>query len=289
MNRPDPDELLDRIQRDEEKSQRGRLKVFFGASAGVGKTFAMLQAARRRKEDGVDVVMGIVETHGRKETLALIDGLEVIAPARIEYRGRLLAEFDLDAALARKPQLILVDELAHSNVQGCRHLKRWQDVYELLAEQGGAASGRPQAQELAEAIHDEALRMTGLVTNLLDMARLQEGSQRYVRVNVTDSGPGLPAGMESRVFDKFTRGEKESATPGIGLGLAICRAIVEAHGGRIGASNRTDPNGQVLGATFWFLLPADENPPIESELMEPGAAPEPVQSANAINTTPDRA
>jgi two-component system sensor histidine kinase KdpD len=132
MNRPDPDELLDRIQRDEEKSQRGRLKVFFGASAGVGKTFAMLQAARRRKEEGVDVVVGFVETHGRKETLALIEGLEAIAPARIEYRGRLLAEFDLNAALARKPQLILVDELAHSNVQGCRHLKRWQDVHELL-------------------------------------------------------------------------------------------------------------------------------------------------------------
>ncbi|SIT38603.1 fused sensory histidine kinase in two-component regulatory system with KdpE: signal sensing protein; sensory histidine kinase [Paraburkholderia piptadeniae] len=132
MNRPDPDELLDRIQRDEEKSQRGRLKIFFGASAGVGKTFAMLQAARRRKDEGVDVVVGIVETHGRKETLALIEGLEFIAPARIEYRGRLLAEFDLDAALARKPQLILVDELAHSNVQGSRHLKRWQDVQELL-------------------------------------------------------------------------------------------------------------------------------------------------------------
>ncbi|MCP3711761.1 sensor histidine kinase KdpD [Paraburkholderia sp. CNPSo 3274] len=132
MNRPDPDELLDRMQRDEEKSQRGRLKIFFGASAGVGKTFAMLQAARRRKDEGADVVVGIVETHGRKETLALIEGLEVIAPARIEYRGRLLAEFDLDAALARKPQLILVDELAHSNVQGSRHLKRWQDVQELL-------------------------------------------------------------------------------------------------------------------------------------------------------------
>ena len=95
MNRPDPDELLDRLQRDEEKSQRGRLKIFFGASAGVGKTFAMLQAARRRKDEGADVVVGIVETHGRKETLALIEGLEVIAPARIEYRGRLLAEFDL--------------------------------------------------------------------------------------------------------------------------------------------------------------------------------------------------
>ncbi|XUW90527.1 sensor histidine kinase KdpD [Burkholderia sp. M6-3] len=132
MNRPDPDELLDRLQRDEEKSQRGRLKIFFGASAGVGKTFAMLQAARRRKDEGADVVVGVVETHGRKETLALIEGLEVIAPARIEYRGRLLAEFDLDAALVRKPQLILVDELAHSNVQGSRHLKRWQDVQELL-------------------------------------------------------------------------------------------------------------------------------------------------------------
>ncbi|MEM5341458.1 sensor histidine kinase KdpD [Paraburkholderia azotifigens] len=132
MNRPNPDELLDRLQRDEEKSQRGRLKIFFGASAGVGKTFAMLLAARRRKDEGTDLVVGIVETHGRKETLALIEGLEVIPPARIEYRGRLLAEFDLDAALARKPQLILVDELAHSNVQGSRHLKRWQDVQELL-------------------------------------------------------------------------------------------------------------------------------------------------------------
>ncbi len=132
MERPDPDALLDKIQREEEKRQRGRLKVFFGASAGVGKTFAMLQAARRRMEEGVDVVVGLVETHGRKETLALVDGFDILAPARIEYRGRQLAEFDLDAALARKPGLILVDELAHSNVQGSRHLKRWQDVHELL-------------------------------------------------------------------------------------------------------------------------------------------------------------
>ena len=132
MERPDPDALLDKIQREEEKRHRGRLKVFFGASAGVGKTFAMLQSARRRLEEGVDVVVGLVETHGRKETLALLDGLEILAPARIEYRGRQLAEFDLDAALARKPGLVLVDELAHSNVQGSRHLKRWQDVHELL-------------------------------------------------------------------------------------------------------------------------------------------------------------
>lgn len=132
MNRPDPDQLLDKLQRDEEKQQRGQLKIFFGASAGVGKTYAMLQAARQRVQEGVDVVVGIVETHGRAETAALLDGLDVLPPARIDYRGRPLAEFDLDGALARAPQLILIDELAHSNVQGARHLKRWQDVYELL-------------------------------------------------------------------------------------------------------------------------------------------------------------
>jgi two-component system sensor histidine kinase KdpD len=132
MNRPDPDELLDKLQRDEVKRQRGRLKIFFGASAGVGKTYAMLQAARRRHDEGADVVIGIAETHGRGETAALLEGLEVLPLAHIEYRGRKLGEFDLDAALARKPQLILVDELAHSNVQGARHLKRWQDVHELL-------------------------------------------------------------------------------------------------------------------------------------------------------------
>ncbi|MDR8033923.1 DUF4118 domain-containing protein [Burkholderia cenocepacia] len=132
MNRPDPDQLLDKLQRDEEKQRRGQLKIFFGASAGVGKTYAMLQAARQRRQEGVDVVVGIVETHGRSETAALLDGLDVLPPARIDYRGRTLAEFDLDGALARAPQLILVDELAHSNVQGARHLKRWQDVYELL-------------------------------------------------------------------------------------------------------------------------------------------------------------
>ncbi|RQU50957.1 DUF4118 domain-containing protein [Burkholderia cenocepacia] len=132
MNRPDPDQLLDKLQRDEEKQRRGQLKIFFGASAGVGKTYAMLQAARQRVQEGVDVVVGIVETHGRSETAALLDGLDVLPPARIGYRGRTLAEFDLDGALARAPQLILVDELAHSNVQGARHLKRWQDVYELL-------------------------------------------------------------------------------------------------------------------------------------------------------------
>lgn len=132
MSRPDPDQLLDKLQREEEQRQRGRLKIFFGASAGVGKTYAMLQAARRRHDEGDDVVVGIVETHGRSETAALLEGLDVLPRATIGYRERTLSEFDLDAALARHPQLILVDELAHSNVPGARHLKRWQDVHELI-------------------------------------------------------------------------------------------------------------------------------------------------------------
>jgi two-component system sensor histidine kinase KdpD len=222
---------------------------------------------------------------------------------------------------------------------------------------GDAAAERSAQREaeLVDAIHDEALRMTGIVTNLLDMARLQAGSlqlkrqwslleetvgaalaackrvlarhpvhvalpadlpllqtdavlmerlfanlfenaakytpadapidigaervtdagQAFVRVYVDDHGPGLPAGMETRIFDKFTRGEKESATPGIGLGLAICRAIVDAHGGTIGALNRTGPDGRVTGARFWFTLPVDTPPPVpavpDDDLDAPGA------------------
>jgi two-component system, OmpR family, sensor histidine kinase KdpD len=132
MNRPNPDDLLDKLQREEEKRHRGRLKIFFGASAGVGKTYAMLQAARRRHDAGDEVLIGIVETHGRSETAALMEGLAQLPPASIVYRNRKLAEFDLDAALERHPQLLLVDELAHSNVPGARHMKRWQDVHELL-------------------------------------------------------------------------------------------------------------------------------------------------------------
>ncbi|HPN01914.1 MAG TPA: DUF4118 domain-containing protein, partial [Methylotenera sp.] len=131
--RPDPDQLLDKINKEAEKQKRGRLKIFFGACAGVGKTFAMLAAARSLRLQGVDVVIGIVETHGRSETESQISGLEVLPLKKLEYRGRDLSEFDLNAALLRKPALILVDELAHSNVEGSRHPKRWQDVEELLS------------------------------------------------------------------------------------------------------------------------------------------------------------
>lgn len=131
--RPDPDALLAQIRQDEQRAKRGRLRIYFGSSAGVGKTFAMLLAARKLRADGLDVVVGVVETHGRGETAALLDGLPALPLAQIEYRGKLLTEFDLDGALVRRPDLFLVDELAHSNVAGSRHPKRWQDVEELLA------------------------------------------------------------------------------------------------------------------------------------------------------------
>jgi two-component system, OmpR family, sensor histidine kinase KdpD len=131
--RPDPDLLLAKVKRQEADAHRGKLRIYFGSSAGVGKTYAMLVAARKLKAEGRDVVIGIVETHGRSETAALLADLEILPPKPMSYRGKELSEFDLDATLLRRPSLILVDELAHSNVQGARHPKRWQDVEELLA------------------------------------------------------------------------------------------------------------------------------------------------------------
>ena len=130
--RPDPDALLAQVQADEGVVRRGRLRVFFGYAAGVGKTFTMLEAARRAKAEGREVAVGYVEPHGRAETEALLEGLEILPVRQVPYRGVRLREFDVDAALARRPELLLVDELAHTNAEGSRHAKRWQDVQELI-------------------------------------------------------------------------------------------------------------------------------------------------------------
>jgi two-component system sensor histidine kinase KdpD len=134
MNRPDPDALLARVQSETPTRARGKLKIFLGYAAGVGKTYAMLQAARQltRQAQAVDVVVAYAETHGRQETDALLEGLEILPRKTIEYRGVTLSDMDLDAVLARKPQLALVDELAHTNAEGMRHPKRVQDVLEIL-------------------------------------------------------------------------------------------------------------------------------------------------------------
>ena len=133
IDRPNPDQLLAQLQSTERSAHRGRLKIFFGANAGVGKTYAMLSHAQRQQTEGTHVLVGLVETHGRTETAELLKNLTILPRAQIIWRDRTLQEFDLDAALAHAPQLILVDELAHSNVPGSRHARRWQDVEELLA------------------------------------------------------------------------------------------------------------------------------------------------------------
>ena len=131
--RPNPDELLARIQAEEAQQKRGRLKIFLGYAAGVGKTYAMLEAAHQRKAEGVDAVVGYIETHGRVETEELLDELEQIPHRFVAYRKIQLKEMNINAVLERKPQLILVDELAHTNPPGLRHTKRYQDVEELLS------------------------------------------------------------------------------------------------------------------------------------------------------------
>jgi two-component system, OmpR family, sensor histidine kinase KdpD len=164
VERPDPDQLLEHVQAEEARARRGRLKIFFGASAGVGKTYAMLEAARAVRAAGTDVVLGYVEPHGRVETERLTEGLERLPTLTVRYRDITRAEFDLDAALARHPATLLVDELAHSNLVGgepaLRHPKRWQDVEELL-EAGIDVWTTVNVQHL-ESLNDLIVQTTGV-------------------------------------------------------------------------------------------------------------------------------
>jgi two-component system, OmpR family, sensor histidine kinase KdpD len=157
--RPDPDKLLKSIQAEE--AGRGKLKIFFGACPGVGKTYSMLEAARAKKKEGVDVIAGYVEAHKRPETQLLLDGLEVLPAKEIPYRNVVLKEFDVDAALKRKPSLILVDELAHTNAPGSRHPKRWQDVEELL--NSGIDVYTTLNVQHCESVNDVVAQVTGVL------------------------------------------------------------------------------------------------------------------------------
>jgi two-component system sensor histidine kinase KdpD len=159
--RPDPDALLARAQAEEAGYKRGRLKIFIGAAAGVGKTFAMLEEARMLRKAGVDVVVGYVEPHGRPDTERLLEGLEPIPTRTVNYRGATLREFDLDAALARKPKLVLLDELAHTNAEGSRHPKRWQDALELL-DAGIDVTTTVNVQHI-ESLNDVVAQITGVI------------------------------------------------------------------------------------------------------------------------------
>ena len=161
IDRPNPDELLAALAKEEEKSKRGKLKIFFGMCAGVGKTYTMLQAAHIEKKKGSDIVIGYVETHKRKETEALVHGFEIIPRKAIEYKSTSVEEMDLDAIIARNPQIVLVDELAHTNAPGSRHNKRYQDVQELL-ENGINVFTTLNVQHL-ESRTDTVAQITGVI------------------------------------------------------------------------------------------------------------------------------
>lgn len=169
----------------------GRLKIFFGYAAGVGKTYAMLEAAHQAQKEGVDVVVGYVEPHARPDTLALLEGLEVLSCREVDYRGIRLREFDLDGALARRPQLILVDELAHSNAPSCRHTKRYQDVEELL--QAGINVYTTVNVQHLESLNDLVTSITGIVVN----ERIPD--HVFDRANQVELVDIAPADLEKRL------------------------------------------------------------------------------------------
>ncbi len=181
--RPDPDALLARIREDAARALRGRLKIFFGASAGVGKTYAMLAAARQLRAAGRDVIVGVIETHGRSETEAMAADFEQLPLRTLDVRGRVLREFDLDVALQRRPALILVDELAHSNIEGSRHPKRWQDVEELLAA-GIDVYSTINVQHL-ETLNDVVSGITGIRVRETVPDRVFDEADEVVLVDLT--------------------------------------------------------------------------------------------------------
>ena len=160
-SRPDPDELLASLKLVEEKSKRGKLKIFFGMCAGVGKTYTMLQTAQAEKSKGCDIIIGYVETHNRKETADLVEGFELIPRKIIQYKSTSVTEMDLDAIVARKPYLVLVDELAHTNAPGSRHAKRYQDVLEIL-DNGINVYTTVNVQHL-ESRSDTVAQITGII------------------------------------------------------------------------------------------------------------------------------
>jgi len=205
--RPSPDALLETATREE----RARLKIFVGSAPGVGKTYAMLHAAQQRKHDGTDVVVGVVETHGRTETAALLEGLEIVPRRRIDYRGQVLEEMDLDGILARRPAVVLVDELAHTNAPGSRHPKRVGDVEELLAA-GLDVYTTVNIQHL-ESLNDVVAQITGVrvretipdaVLDRADEVKLIDLSPEELLQRLREGKVYMPAQAERAIRNYFT-------------------------------------------------------------------------------------
>jgi two-component system, OmpR family, sensor histidine kinase KdpD len=235
-DRPNPDALLKAIKKEEAQAARGKLRVFLGMAAGVGKTYAMLKAAQDRLKEGVNVIAGVVETHGRTETEALLTGLQIIPKKEIDYRGTSLQEMDLDAILARKPGLVLVDELAHTNAPGSRHPKRWQDVDELLAT-GIDVYTTINVQHL-ESRKDAVEGITGIVIRETVPDSILE---RAAQVDLIDLSPAdlLKRLREGKVYlgekaqlalENFFKEDRLTALREIALRLTAERVDVELQG-----------------------------------------------------------
>jgi two-component system, OmpR family, sensor histidine kinase KdpD len=182
ISRPNPDELLNQLQKEVLDRQRGKLRLFLGYAAGVGKTYAMLRAAQQRKAEGVDVVVGLIETHGRTETEAMLAGLEVIPRRSVDYHGAHLAELDVDAVLARRPQVVLVDELAHSNAPGSLHPKRYLDVDDLL-DVGMDVFTTLNVQHI-ESLNDIVTQITGVTIHEIIPDRVVDSASEIVLVDI---------------------------------------------------------------------------------------------------------
>lgn len=242
--RPSPDELLARVQAEESRARRGRLKVYFGYAAGVGKTFAMLQNAQREKAAGVDVVVGYVELHGRPETEALLEGLEQIPCLKIPYRGTTLREFDLDAALARKPKLILVDELAHSNAPTQRHVRRWQDIEELL--NAGVDVDTTCNVQHVESLNDVIAQISGVVVretvpdevfNRADELALIDISTEDLLERLREGKVYIPE-QAAKALQSFFRRENLNALRELALRRAATRVHADVETSRLGKATR---------------------------------------------------
>jgi two-component system sensor histidine kinase KdpD len=241
--RPNPDELLQKVEADEAKARRGSLKVFLGYAAGVGKTYAMLQEARRLAEGGVDVVVGYVEPHGRPETEALLVGLPALPTLEIAYRGTTLRELDVDAALARKPQVLLVDELAHTNAPGSRHVKRWQDIDEILA--AGIDVHTTCNVQHIESLNDVVAQISGVIVRETVPDDVINHADELTLIDITPedllerlrAGKVYIAPQAERAMQNFFRKENLVALREMALRRAAERVHVDVQTARLGSGS----------------------------------------------------
>ena len=245
--RIDPDELLARMRREEARARRGLLKIFFGAAPGVGKSYAMLEAARKLASAGIDVVVGYVELHGREETEALLAGLEVLQPQRFEHRGIVLTEFDVDAALLRHPRVICVDELAHSNHPGARHPKRWMDIEELLG--AGIDVYTTVNVQHIESLNDVVAQITGVQVRETVPDRVFDAADE---VELVDLPPEdlLQRLREGKVYSTEKTGQALTSFFRKGNLIALRQLALRATADRVDAALREYRDGHAIKETW---------------------------------------